>query len=65
MGRNKFQKPFLTRVLDSVPGKQTFGIYRYTILKHVYYTYIYYFILSNDAAKKLTLNTFAHFKKLI
>jgi len=29
MGRNKFQKPFLTRVLDSVPGRQTFGIYRF------------------------------------
>lgn len=29
MGRNKFQKSFLTRLLDSVPGKQTFGVYRF------------------------------------
>ena len=31
MGRNKFQKSFLTRLLDSVPGKQTFGVYRFFI----------------------------------
>ena len=42
MGRNKFQKPLLTRVLDSVPGKQTFGIYRYHILEHLLFYYIIY-----------------------
>jgi len=29
MVRVKYQKPLLTRIFDSVPGKKTFGIYRF------------------------------------
>lgn len=29
MGRRKYQKPLLTRLIQSVPGDRTFGLYRF------------------------------------